>query len=689
MIAKYGADNVSDRMTKASVFQQEGTAIKSDRGLQLLLGKLQGNEAAQAALKDFYLRSISDNSFRKREIKRTNRRGVGYDDQHRTLAAYTAASSYYTSQLRYGWKLGKEMVRMYKYADEGTSPLSAVKLREVVDELHKRDSFVKDPEKMSTFARRGSSLAQLFMLLSPSYWLINMSQPTMVTLPWLAARTSMADATTALLNAQKMTYHPILQQAGKSKGGLAALWSKSATNEAFSVVDQLIQHIENGQNPRKDEYKNLLQKLKRESIIDMTTASELRTIAEGTYSWRQRILDASRILSHLTEVNNRAISAIAAYDLYRAKGLSIDESTAFAKQAVSVTQFNYSGANSPRLFGENGPFRQFGPIMFQFMKYPQHIWAMLAGSFRMLWKGGAVEKKTALRTLGGLFATHLAMTGLTGAMLQPIKWAIGLGLMMFGDDDESWADVISNKSYDRWMREGIADAFDDSELGNVLATGLPHLVNADVTQRMSLGQLYMIDLNPDSMESLVGSLVGSFGGPLPNLLMGWGQGVQYMYEGQTWKGSEYLMPKAFKDMSRAFRYANDGLTDATGKEILRARDMTPGDLFLQAMGIQPSHVAETYAGRAAITGKRDRERAAHNLWLRRYNAARSPEERDQIRHDIIEFNKAHPIAAISVSQLFKSRQRFKESEARIRVFGADLRGKEALYAEEGDPYAYD
>lgn len=692
MIAEYGAENVSKPMLKADLYSR-GATIDSNSGLKTILGKLEGNPAAQAAIKDFYLRSLADGAFRKREIKRANRRGVNYDQQHRTFASYAKSAAYYTSQLRFGWRMADALIDMQKYVEETArgeheSGISPVRMGEVVREINTRDKLTTNHVEVSKLVRRGTELSQFMMLTSPSYWMINATQPYMVTLPWLAARSSVGEATAALTNAQKLIASPIVNQMGESFGGLKALWSKAGAEKAFTVLEQVEQHIKQRGGERAGEYIAMLNKLKRDSIIDLSFVAELRDIAEGQdTSPAQRVLDASRIMSHLSEVNNRIMSAIAAYDLYRNKGATPAVAEEFAKQAVSLTQFNYSSGNAPRLFQARGPLGQMGPLVFQFMKYPQHMYALLIDNFRRAVYSGGMDRQIALKTLAGLFATHLAAGGIVGAMLQPIKWAIGLTLAAFGDDDEPYTlkNALSGATFDRLIREATAQLF-GTDAGEVISAGLPRAAGIDLSNRMSLGTLYFIDLKTDTAESTVGSLAGAFGGPLVNLAMGWWKGAQYMQQGQVSKGLESFLPKAAKDIAKTIRYSSEGLTDATGKEIIGADKMSPWQLFAQSIGFQPSQVSEAYGRRAAIKDAQTYDADRRKTLMMRFQNARTPEARADVLGDITVFNKTNPAASISRSQLMKSIVSFKERAARTSRFGVDLRGKNALYANEGDYY---
>lgn len=695
MIAEYGAENVDREVQRKSQLFTRDSAISSGTGLRTILNKLDGNPAAQAAIKDFYLRSISDSAFRKREIKRANRRGVNYDLQHRTFAAYAKASAYYTSQLRFGWQMADALIDMDKYAKrvakgEETSNISVVRMNEVIEEINTRDKLTHDHVEVPKFVRAGSELSQFMMLTSPSYWIINATQPYMVTLPWLAARSSIGEATAALTTAQRLIMHPLVNQMGESFGGLKALWSKAGAEKAFTVLEQVEEYIKQRGGERADEYIAMLNKLKRDSIIDLSFVAELRDISEGinTGPW-QRVLDASRIMSHLVEVNNRVMTALAAYDLYRNKGRTVAEATGFAQQAVSLTQFNYSSGNAPRLFQARGPLGPWGPLVFQFMKYPQHMYALLIDNFRRAVWGGGLDRQVAIKTLVGLHITHLAAGGVIGAMIQPMKWAIGLFLAAFGDEDEPYTfkNAMSGETFDRLVRELTATLF-GTDVGKIISGGLPRLVGADLSNRMSIGELYFIDMKTDTAESTIGSIVGSFGGPLMNIGMGWMRGAQYIREGQFSKGFESFMPKFAKDALKAIRYTNEGLTDATGKEILGAKEMTPWQLFMQSIGFQPSRVSEAYARRAAIKDAQSYDNERRAMLLRRYQLADADERRELLK-EISEFNRANPAAGITRSQLLKSLRSFREREERMRRYGVDLRGDDILYAKRGEVYADD
>jgi hypothetical protein len=678
----YGDSNTSPVQLKADLFSGEA-AIKSNAGLKTILSKLDGNPAAQAAIKNFYLQSIADSSFRKHELSRKNRRGVNYETQHRTFANYAKQAAYYTSQLRFGWQMADSLREMQKTAQahRDESEVSAIRMGEVVREINTRDKLTHDIKEVSKLVRGGVELGHFMLLTSPSYWMINATQPYMVTLPWLAARSSIGDAVTALTNAQKLIISPLVTQAIESWGGAKALKSKAAAEKAFSVLEQVEAQIKQRAGNRAPDYLKMLTALKRESIIDLSFIAELRDIASGKESIAQNVLDASRIMAHLTEVNNRIMTALAAYDIGKSKGMEHDSAVEFAKQATSLTQFNYSAGNKPRLFQAQGPLGSLGPLVFQFMQYPQHMYALMISNMRAAMGDSPEGRKVARKTLAGIFATHLAAGGVIGAMLQPIKWGMGLAAFLFGDDDEPF-------DFDRSVREASSNLF-GTELGEIVAGGLPRTLGVDLSNRMSLGTLYMVDLKTDNSNSFMGSLMQSFGGPLVGMAGNAFNGVNYAQNGEWQKAFETVQPKFMKDISKAIRYTSEGMTDHSGKVILDAKELSPYQLFLQTMGLQPAEISDTYARNQARKDAQQHDKGRKESLLRRFRTATTAEERAQIAIEVAEFNKANPEQVITRSAMLRSLTGKIESEQRIQRLGGDFRGREALYAERGEFFEED
>lgn len=686
LAAKYGEGAfISPVHLKAESFRSEAT-IGSNRALQNLLGKLEGNSAAQAAIRHFYIQSLSDRSFRKREAKRKNYRGALPEQQQRTFGAYAKAASYYTAQLQYGWKMAdaKHDIERNVHEHRDESKISAVKMGQVRNELLKHDKITADLNQTPDGVRWAVETGQLYLLFSPSYWMINSTQPYMVTLPWLSGHTSVAQATAALANAQKLIADPLVTQAGKSLLGARALWSRSAAEEAFSVIENvektLIERL-----GKESPILTMLTDLKRESIIDLSFVAELRDVAEGKgKSVWARVMDATRVMAHLTEVNNRIMTAIAAYNVGISNGLSHDKATAFARDAVEETQMDYSAGNKARLF--SGADAWYKPLIFQFMQYTQHMWAMTIRHMRMAFGNDAKDREIGRRVMLGLVSTHAAAGGILGVSPILLKWVVGAIFAAFGagdDPDRTVKNWFTGDYFDRMMADMMKEL--PGPVSHALRKGLPTLIGADVSNRMGFLQTYMVDLNPKDAETLIGSIVMSFGGPAWGLAANMVEGSKLLLEGDLDKAAELMLPKAARDLIRASRFATEGVTDRTGKLIYDG--LTPWDIFMQGIGFAPAGLGEMYEkkGRASDTrsyyeDEKARIRAA-------YNKAPTTGEYDTVMADLAEYNsKVPPRERISMSDLIRGKRRFDAAARDLRTYGVSAGKKSRFYGQTDDPY---
>jgi len=698
MLAEYG-EGVStvQKKSKSTV----NSAIESNSQLTSILASLAGNPAAQAAIKQFYLESLNESSFRKQEIRRKNRRGVEQDLQLRNFTVYAKQSAYYTAQLEFGGELAEGMAEMDKFvkAHRDESEISTVRLGEIRDEIRMRDEMTVDISEINKFAKRSVELTQFMMLTSPSYWMINASQPWMVTLPWLNSKYGLGASLSAMKNAQKLIISPLLNAVGESKGGLSAIRSKAKAEAAFNVLETVKKHITERDPANAKNYNHMLEELREMGVIDLSWIAELRDISEGTdMTMKQKILDASRVMAHLTEVNNRILTAIATYDLakqqyYSQKGQISTEAEAhqvgikMAKLAVSQTQFNYSAPNKPRLFQGGGPLGKFSPMVFQFMQWPQHMYAMMISNFSIMAGNDPVKKAEARRLLAGLFGTHLVAGGILGAALQPVKWAFGALAMAFGDEgDDTFKGAVSGEIFDRWVTRTVTELF-GSEIGTALAKGAPTLIGADLSQRMSLGTVYFMDFRGDTAESWLGSLAMGFGGASLNMGVNWTRGIQHMYEGRYQKALEMASPKILRDIVRTHRYWREGLVNNAGDTVIAGEGFGYHELFLQGMGISPIQASKYYAGQAAIKDKELYFRDRKSDILKAFRVAKTPTQLADVLQQVKEFNRRNPAISITRSALISSKRSKLEREQRYRRFGANIDEKAATqFAQEADPY---
>ena len=684
LVKEYGEENVSAITLKMDYGQ--ASTIQSNEALNRILSQLEDNKGAQAAVKQYYLRSLADSSFRKHEAKRKNRRGYDASLQHRNFTNYAQSASYYTAQLEHGWQMSQAMAAMRAdvAATKGAGP-EGIRKAEVYKQLDRRDQMTTDPMVINKLVRKGVAFAQFTMLTSPSYWMINATQPYMVSLPYMAAKHGYGQTIGAMKNAQRMIASPLIKQVVKTKGGIKALWDKVATEEAFNVLEDVKRQISENAGERAPALIKMLDELRRESILDLSWIAELRDISEGQDTGTgQKILDASRIMSHLTEVNNRIMTAIAAYDL-AVTTQTHEEAIEYAKDVTQSTHFDYSSGAKPLMFRPDGPLGAAAPLVFQFMQWPQHMYAMMISNMVKVFKTQGVERTEAARILGGLLGTHMLAGGIIGMSLQPIKWAFGLAMMALGSEDEpyTFTSAMSGETFDRYVQEGIANVA-GAGAAELLSRGVPAAVlGTDLSDRMALGTLYFLDLRTETAESTLGSVAMSFGGPWLTIGQNGFRSAHDIYNGDIVRGIERSAPKMVRDFLKTYRYASEGLVNNAGDTVINGDGVPPVELFLQGMGFSSATVSNFYNRQSAI---KDTERFGaerRTSLVNQFVRATTPEDRNKVLQDVTDFNRAFPAAAITRSTLVRAAQGKVERENNYSRYGANLRGKAQSYADEG------
>lgn len=684
MVGQYGEENVKPVQLKADLYKGEGS-ITTGSALDNILRKLDDNPAAQTAIKDFYLRSLGDQSFRKRELTRSNRRGVNIENQHRSFAQYGRSQSYYLSQLKYGRHLANAQGDVQRVVSDhrDESQVSAVRMGEFARELALRDEISRNPYKVSDLVRRGTSLTGFMMLTSPSHWFVRAAQPYVLSAPWLGARHGFAESVGALGRAQAMIADPLLKETVQSGLGLKALFSRAAAEKSYTVIDQVLAHIKANAGADADKITAMVQHLRDNNLIDLSMATELSDISKGRDTGlTARVLDASRIMLHLCEVNNRVLTAVAARELGLKAGMTEAQAVEHAADAINVTHNDYSYGNTPRMFmaQSKGLLGGARPLLFQFMKYPQQVYGMMISSGLAALKGKSPQERAiGVKTLLGVLATHLIAAGAVGATIQPIKWAMGAvmaGASALGLTDEPYtvASAMSGETYDNALRGVMSELF-GTEMGELLSKGLPTAVGVDLSQRMALGSTYMFHLKTDSDASTIGSIAESVGGPWLNVAENfWDAGKKFL-SGDVLGGIEHMTPHLIRDLVKAGQMSQKGVVDNAGNTLIPADKLSAPEIFAQSLGFRPDQIAETLnrnnAERSALQNVSDQKKA-----LIKQFAGAEPNERQAVREQVQAFNHQHPGFAIDASTLFKAVAQKQATALEMQKYGVRARAKQ-------------
>ena len=135
-----------------------------------------------------------------------------------------------------------------------------------------------------------------------------------------------------------------------------------------------------------------------------------------------------------------------------------------------------------------------------------------------------------------------------------------------------------------------------------------------------------------------------------------------MSDGDYQRGAETMMPKALKDVAKAYRQASEG--ERTRKGDIIIDDVSAFNVAMQAMGFSNAEMAKVYDAREYIKGKEGRIEDERSKLMSDYFMARKDGDEDamaEVIAQIREFNASHyrteAITSRTLRQSLKSKQR--------------------------------
>lgn len=570
-----------------------------------------GDDAQDKAFQEYLRLTKTNRSAMKRLI---HRKGIaGYsEDIGRVLASFVYSNSRQTAA---GLNMG----------DLGEA-VSAIpqNMGELKDAAIRLAEYVKNPQEEAQ-AIRGLLFAQ-YLGGSIASAFVNMSQPVAVTFPWLSQFGGAKQAATELTRAAK-------QMATKGfafEPGLARALHDAEEDGTVSPqeVHQLMAQasgrgsLKSGDGTRTGDAK----------------AAAQNGIARLSVAWGKVFGAAEQV--------NRRMTFIAAYRVAVAQGHA--SPSAFAKKAVTETQFLYSKANKMQFAR--------GAIGGTLMTFKTYSVAYLELLHRMYTQGGPEGKKAALLALGML-------------MLMG-----GAGGLPFMEDAEDVADALAqmlgyNFSSKRARQElleemlpkGIADFIDKG------VSGLPG-APLDVSGRLGMGNLIPgtgVFLEKTSHTRDVMEIAGPMGDFATRIL----SGTRKALTGDIGGAALEVSPTAVRNAAKGVDMATTGMyRDAKGYKVL---DTNTLEAALKSIGFQPASVA-------TVQEANGRNQQAKNFYNLQAQEIRSKWARgifedkqsvvDEARADIADWNRKNPDQPMLItvpSVMSKVREMRKPKDQRI------------------------
>jgi hypothetical protein len=456
------------------------------------------------------------------------------------------------------------------------------------------------------------------------------------------------------------------------------LGAKFGFDKASSAMLAAGKVVANGldKNPK---YKALYESLMDHAQFEHTMAREVleaRRMTTGDYlGVKAKILDTLSIPFSATERYNRGVTAVAAFDLARAQGMS--EADAIKYAVTTVKDINTSGmaVTAPK-YMQSG----IGRVFFTFKSFVWNSAFIVARAFHQAYKGESPEvRRIAQRQLLGIYGMAGAFAGVKGLPFFGIAETIAQMLnALFGDDEPF--------NFDEEMRDFF---------GELLYKGPTNfLTNLEIANRTGVAQdlIFRDDPRGIAEHGYVLSAMKNAFGPAGSYLIGAERSIKAMNEGQVERGIEGLVPSWLRNGMKGLRYMSEGALTLKGDPV--QEDIGAYNSLMQIIGFSPASLSSTYEKTSAAKGY-DREVAQRKQrLLNKYDMARTAGDSDlmaEAREEIEAFNskRTNPkdrITGDTLSRSMKARQAAEKSMINGVSFNRNRKAEieEKFFSDEED-----
>jgi len=521
----------------------------------------EGDQKTDARVKDLtrklYLMLLAENSARKGELNRRNIAGAD-EDMMRSFATNGRATAHFIASLKTGGKVDDALQDMRSQVrktlhgrEERQRYFNEIMRRHSMSLTYQHNQFVD-----STLAMTSG-----YMLLSnPSYFLMNATQPWMMSLPMMAGKHSMMRAAPELLKAYR---------------GMAAI-----------LKDGKLDGTDYALLP--NDVRDMVKKLADKGVISIELSHDMGSFRSSPDN---RALDAVskatgwvRSVAQSVETLNRLTTAIAAIRLEKAKGSSDEQTVEYAAKLINGTHGNYTEFNAPRFIRTD-----LGRVATQFRKIQLIQLTMFAKlahqSLKKMPKGASAEMREERAMARRVLGWNLSMLGAIGGMAA-LPGFVFISLVLgkiFGDEDEP-----------EDLRAKITRDY-GKPMADLLWGGMSQKLGAPVGSRIGAGGMLSllpytdIELSRDGYAAVAIGLAGpTIGGVLPRMA----DGAGLMAKGDLWKGAEQMAPSGFANFSKSMRFNSQGVTQRNGDVALSSDEIGFLDVALQAVGLPTNTIQD-------------------------------------------------------------------------------------------------
>jgi len=553
----------------------------------------QGNPmSADPVMQAYFRMAATERSVMKRQI---HRKGVaGYSkDLSRVLAQFTVSTARSTSSNYHGAEM------LSRVQDVKGGDLQAYATRYV--------RYVSDPQEESQMMR--GFLANYYILGSLAFGAINMTQPVLVTAPYLSKFTNYGNGVRQLAKAA-YDYATGRKRLTKAE----AIAYEKGVKEGIIAPQEIHQIRAEGA---------------ASMLGDSPTWNKLTSVMESMgikipsrLAFRKAMFLWGSIYS-LTEQFNRGTTFLAAYRIAVEK--KMDHPYEFAREAVEATQFTYNKANRVELSRGN-----IGSVIMTFKQFNISYIELAKRLYDTDKKAFAV-----------MMLTLMVFAGMQG--------------LPFAEDAEDIIDTIG-----QWLGYGtnskkalrkLATEYLGKDMAEVLLNGTSAIpgMPLDVSARMGMhnlipGSAMLKASEPDKTRDIMEIL-----GPAATLFKNVGTATEGLATGRP-SETKALLPSALQNLAKGVDMVETGVyRDSKGRKVM---DASAADAFVKMVGFQPAEVARE----TRIVGQNQQDIAMQRVMedaiasqMARGLMERDKEAIEEAKRKMIQWNTDNPGLRVAIN----------------------------------------
>lgn len=525
--------------------------------------------ALSKLLTDFELSMMQENSVRQSERRRVGVTGAE-QDMARSFGTKGMSEANFIAAMEAGGQAETALAQMKTEARKWgvRGGMDGEERQSLFNELSKRHYMGMDykPSPVVEGMMRISSMFQL--LFNPAYHLQNALQPLTMSAPYIAGK--------------------------RGLGRTYASFTR-AYREVMPNIKSISKAIEAG------DYSGLPTDVQDvvKALVDRGMISADQIFEHGRIKWKtdtegglvpKPIVKVNQVMEEIganVELNNRIVTAMAAYRLARQDGQTHEQAVEDAHRSIYETHGDYSGFNSPRAM--RAPVARLLTQYRKFQLIQLGLWGrMFRDSFGKGTNLTPVERGVARRQLAYSLGTMFSVGGFLG--LPGAQLISKMIAAIFGDEDDP----------DDFEMKARALIGDDT-LADLLLKGIPAALGVDVSGKLGASTILTplpyaeIPHDRDTYMKTVTAALGPFiGGLMPKAIDGIGQYSQ----GNYWKGTENMLPNGFGNALKGVRLATAGMTQKNGDLVMTPDEISTFDGAMQAIGLPTTKVSN----RALVQG---------------------------------------------------------------------------------------